>query len=81
MEKLTIKQRIKAPTPPYWKKVMRIGASIAGSGLAIIAAVNIPEVKVLIDVPDVVEKIAGYMIAIGGVLSGIAKTAVDFTKI
>ena len=64
---MTIKERIQAPTPPFFKKLRNIAlilAAISGTLLAAPAAL-----------PAVVIKIAGYMAVAGTVAGTVSQTA------
>jgi len=65
---MKIKQRIKAPTPPFFKKVRNIGLAIAAIGTTVLAAP--------VSLPAIILKIAGYLAVAGSVAGGISQTAV-----
>lgn len=65
---MKIKQRIKSPTPPFFKKIRNIGLAVAAIGTTILTAP--------IGLPAVVIKIAGYLALAGTVAGGISQTAV-----
>jgi hypothetical protein len=65
----TIIERVKAPTPKFFKKLRNIGLAIAGIAGTIVAAP--------IALPAIVIKIAGYFVVAGGVLGGASQTAVE----
>ena len=58
-------QRMKEPTPPFFKKLRNIGLVIASAGTAIVAA---PVV-----LPTAVIKMAGYLVVAGGVASAVSQ--------
>ena len=62
-------QRVKSPTPRFFKKLRNIGLTVAAIAGTIIAAP--------IALPAVIVKVAGYLVVAGGVLSGASQTAVD----
>ncbi|MFY7965643.1 MAG: hypothetical protein ACOVO1_12155 [Chitinophagaceae bacterium] len=68
---MSIKQRVQAPTPSFFKKIRNIGLILAAMGSAIITAP--------IALPAVVVNIAGYLAVAGGIASAIsqATTASD----
>lgn len=70
--KLTLVQRLKAPTPPFFKKVMAIGAALVVIGGGIAAA----PATLGISIP-ICTKIGGIIIAAGTAATLIGKTAVD----
>jgi hypothetical protein len=65
---MKIKQRIKSPTPPFFKKIRNWGLTIAAVGTTVLAAP--------VALPAVVLKVAGYLAVAGTVASGISQTAV-----
>lgn len=66
---LNIVQRVKAPTPVFFKKLRLIGLAIAAAGGALVAT---PVV-----LPAIIAKVGGYLIVAGGVLSAVSQTAVN----
>jgi hypothetical protein len=64
-----IAQRVKSPTPKFFKKLRNIGLTIAGIAGTIIAAP--------VALPAIIIKVAGYLVVAGGVLSGASQTAVE----
>lgn len=67
-----IVQRVKAPTPKFFKKVRNIGLALAAIGTRILA--------VPVALPAVVIKIAGYLAVAGGVAGTVSQTAVKSEK-
>jgi hypothetical protein len=65
---MKIKQRVKSPTPKFFKKIRNIGIAIAAIGTTILTAP--------ITLPAVVIKIAGYLAIAGTVAGGVSQTAV-----
>ncbi|MBS1755461.1 MAG: hypothetical protein KF741_13345 [Ferruginibacter sp.] len=65
---MKLSQRIKSPTPKFFKKVRNIGLTIAALGTSILAAP--------VALPAVVLKIAGYLAVAGGVAGTVSQTAV-----
>lgn len=65
---MKIKQRIKSPTPPFFKKIRNWGLTFAAVGTTVLAAP--------VALPAVVLKVAGYLAVAGTVASGISQTAV-----
>ena len=72
MEEKTIKERWKAKTPKFWKKVQRIGLVAGALGAAIIAAP--------IALPAALITGAGYLVAVGGVTATLSQLTVDNHK-
>ena len=64
-----IKQRIKKPTPKFFKKIRNIGIAVAAVATTIVTAP--------IALPVVFIKIAGYLAVAGGVASAISQTTMD----
>lgn len=65
---MNLKQRFKAETPSFWKKVQTIGLSLAGVSAVILTAP--------ISLPTAVVSVAGYLATAGGVLGAISQFAV-----
>jgi uncharacterized membrane protein HdeD (DUF308 family) len=66
---MNIAQRVKAPTPKFFKTLRTIGLALAGVGGAILAAP--------VAVPAALVSIAGYVALAGGVMTAVSQTAVD----
>lgn len=66
-----IVDRINAETPPFFKRVIKIGLTIGSVGLAI---VSLPVTLPAVVLPALVIQIGGYMVAIGYAAASIAKT-------
>ena len=62
---MTIKQRLKEPTPRFFKKVRNIGLALAAVSTALLTAP--------VALPLVVIKIAGYLAVAGGVASAVSQ--------
>lgn len=70
MNKLTsIKQRVQAPTPVFFKKLRTIGLVLAAASGALLVAPA--------EVPEIVTQVAGYLGIAGSVLSAVSQTAVE----
>ncbi len=65
---MKIKQRIKSPTPPFFKKIRNVALAVAAIGTTVLAAP--------VSLPAIVIKIAGYLAVAGTVAGGISQTAV-----
>ena len=65
---MKIKQRIKSPTPPFFKKIRNIGLTVAAIGTTVLAAP--------VSLPALVIKIAGYLAIAGTVAGGICQATV-----
>lgn len=66
---MNLVQRIKAPTPKFFKKLRTIGLGLAAIGGAILAAP--------VAVPAGIVTIAGYIALAGGIMTAVSQTAVD----
>jgi len=66
---MTIVERVKAPTPKFFKTLRTIGLALAAVGGAILTA--------SVAVPAALVTIAGYVALAGGVMTAISQTAVD----
>ena len=67
-----IVQRVKAPTPKFFKKVRNISLALAAIGTTLLTAP--------VSLPAVVIKIAGYLAVAGGVAGTVSQTAVKSEK-
>lgn len=70
---MTMVERVKAPTPKFFKTLRTIGLTLAGIGGAILAAP--------VAVPAALITIAGYITLAGGVITAVSQTAVDSESI
>jgi uncharacterized membrane protein HdeD (DUF308 family) len=68
---MSVVERVKAPTPKFFKTLRAIGLCLAAVGGAILAAP--------VAVPAALVTIAGYAALAGGVMTAISQTAVDTT--
>ena len=68
--------RISAPTPKFWKRVQRIGASLATVAFTILA---IPATSG-IALPLIVVNVANYALVVGITAGGVAQLAVSPDK-
>jgi len=68
---MNIVQRVKAPTPKFFKTLRTIGLALAAAGGAILASP--------IALPAGLVAAAGYVILAGGVVTAVSQTAVDTT--
>ena len=66
---MNVVQRVKAPTPKFFKTLRTIGLALAGIGGAILAAP--------VAIPAALVTIAGYITLAGGVMSAVSQTAVE----
>ena len=68
---LSVVQRVKAPTPKFFRTLRTIGLALAAIGGAILASP--------IALPAGLVVAAGYIALAGGVVSAVSQTAVDTT--
>jgi uncharacterized membrane protein HdeD (DUF308 family) len=68
---MSVVQRVKAPTPKFFKTLRTIGLALAAIGGAIFASP--------IALPAGLVAAAGYVALAGGVVSAVSQTAVDTT--
>jgi len=66
---MNVVERVKAPTPKFFKTLRIIGLTLAAVGGAILAAP--------VAVPAALVTIAGYITLAGGVMTAVSQTAVD----
>ena len=71
----TLIERVKAPTPKFFKVLRNIGLVLAAVGGSVLAAP--------VALPEVITSVAGYMAVVGGVLSAVSQlttTSEDLAK-
>jgi uncharacterized membrane protein HdeD (DUF308 family) len=66
---MNIVERMKAPTPKFFRVLRNIGLVLAAAGGALLAAP--------IALPAAVITVAGYITVAGGVMTAVSQTAVD----
>jgi len=69
---MNVVERVKAPTPKFFKTLRTIGLALAAVGGAILASP--------IALPAGLVAAAGYVILAGGVVTAVSQTAVDTTN-
>lgn len=69
---MSVVERLKAPTPKFFKTLRTIGLALAAIGGAILASP--------IALPAGLVAAAGYIALAGGVVSAVSQTAVDTTN-
>lgn len=65
---MNLAQRVKSPTPKFFKTLRTIGLVLAGISGSILAAP--------VALPAVLVTVAGYVAVAGGVISAVSQTAV-----
>ena len=68
---ISVIERVKAPTPKFFRTLRTIGLALAAIGGAILASP--------IALPAGLVAVAGYVALAGGVVSAVSQTAVDTT--
>ena len=64
-----LKERLKAKTPKFWKKVQKIGIAFGAIGTVIITAP--------ISLPAAVVSAGGYLVAAGGITAALSQLTVE----
>jgi len=62
-------ERLKAPTPKFFRVLRNVGLALAAAGGALLTAP--------IALPVAVVTVAGYLTVVGGVITAVSQTAVD----
>ena len=62
-------ERLKAPTPKFFRVLRNVGLALAAAGSALLTAP--------IALPVAVVTVAGYLTVAGGVITAVSQTAVD----
>lgn len=68
-KELSVLERLKAPTPKFFKKLRTIGLILAAAGGALVTAP--------VMLPTIVVTIGGYLIVAGTVASAVSQAAVE----
>ncbi|MDP4271075.1 MAG: hypothetical protein Q8909_13265 [Bacteroidota bacterium] len=68
-DEMSVAERVKAPTPKFFKSLRTIGIVLATVGGTILAAP--------VALPAALVTVAGYAALAGGVMSAVSQTAVD----
>ena len=66
---MTLAERLKSPTPKFFRTVRKIGLSVAAIGGALLAAP--------VGLPVALVTVAGYLTVAGGVMTAVAQVAVE----
>lgn len=69
---MTIIERLKAPTPKFFKVLRNIGLGLAAAGGVLVAAP--------VALPTLVVTIGGYLIVAGSVATAVSQAVVEGTK-
>jgi hypothetical protein len=70
---MNIVERVKAPTPKFFRVLRTVGVVLGAVGAAIVAAP--------VALPAIVTTIAAYMVTVGTVAAVISQTTVDIPKL
>ena len=70
---MTLVERIKSPTPKFFRVLRNIGLGLAAAGGAILASP--------VALPAAVLAVGGYLIVAGSVASAVSQTVVDDQKV
>lgn len=73
INELNLVERVKAPTPKFFKILRNVGLTLAAVSGAVLAAP--------VALPAVVVTVAGYVGVAGGVLTTVSQTTVDDAKL
>ncbi len=69
----SVSERVKAPTPKFFRILRTVGVIIGAVGGAIVAAP--------VALPAIVTTVAGYLITVGTVAAVISQTTVDLPRV
>ena len=67
--KLTLAQRLEAPTPKFFRKLRNIGLVLAAVGATIIASP--------VALPVIIVQVGGYLTVAGSILTAVSEATVD----
>lgn len=71
-ESMTLVERVKAPTPKFFRVIRNIGLLLTAVGTTVITAG--------VALPAVVVSVAGYMVAAGAAVAAVSQTTVDWKR-
>ena len=66
---MKLSERVKAPTPKFYRRLRNVGLAMAAVATTIVAAP--------VAIPAVLVKIAGYLAVASGVVSAVSQTVVE----
>lgn len=66
---MKLMERLKAPTPKFFRVLRNVGLALAAAGGALLTAP--------ISLPMAVVTVAGYLTVVGGVMTAVSQSAVD----
>ncbi len=70
-DEMSVAERVKAPTPKFFKTLRTVGIALAAVGGTILAAP--------VALPAALVSVAGYVAVAGSVMTAVSQTAVDNT--
>ena len=73
MEGLTLKQRFKAPTPKFWKKVQKLGLALTAVGALVVSAP--------VSLPAAVITAGSYAAFGGGIIAALSQFTVEDSQV
>lgn len=73
-KQMNLNERLKGPTPPFFKRIINIALSVSAVGASLLTA---PELVTGFTLPASITTLAQWMVVAGIVASAIAKTTVD----
>ena len=71
---MNVSERLKGPTPPFFKRVINVALSVSAAGAAMLSASSVVDGFVL---PPALTILAQWMVVAGIIASAVAKTTVD----
>jgi hypothetical protein len=71
---MNVMERIKSPTPKFFRIIRNVGLTLVGISASIIA---LPAAIPTLVLPAIAVKIAGFLAVAGTVASGVSQTAVE----
>lgn len=71
--RLSLADRLQAPTPKFFKKVRAIGITLGAIGTALVSSG--------VELPASITNIGGYLITAGAVIAAVTATTVDYKEL
>lgn len=69
-DQMNVAERLKGPTPPFFKRVINYAMTIAGIGTALLGT------NLAVTLPPILHTVAQWMVVAGVVASAVSKTTV-----
>ena len=73
IQELNVVERVKAPTPRFFKVIRNVGLVLGAVGTTLLTAGTA--------LPVVVTTVAGYMVTVGAVAAAVSQTTVDWREL